>query len=261
MSMSADSTVTVERLGRVLSITLNRPAKRNALNAEMCKAIASAVDAASQDAAIGSILICGNGRVFCAGMDVEEGVKVDRDVLAGLHEQLFTLDVRSLKPIVICVHGAALGGGLGLVAQGHAVIAAEGTGFGLPEIKIGLWPLLIYRSLEAALGPRRTLELSLTGRTFNADEALSWGLVSTVCHAEEVYERGRTLANEFAHASPKAIEAGMNYRRLSGGKSFDDASRIARDLRNKLMDTPDFQEGVAAFKEKREPSWPSLPRS
>src|SRR5437764_10708 len=132
--------VIVERKRRILRLTLNRPEKRNALTGSMCQAIVDAVDAAQTDDEIGSILLMANGHVFCAGMDLDEASDLEPGALDDAHERLFTLGNTSLKPIVICVNGAALGGGLGLIAQGHVVTASAGAVFGLPEIRIGLWP-------------------------------------------------------------------------------------------------------------------------
>src|SRR5579884_1037556 len=166
---------------RVLHIALNRPEKRNALTVEMANAINEAVREAQEADDVGCILITGHGPVFCAGMDLDEAVASPDAQMEAAHEELFSMGARSLKPIVVAANGTALGGGLGLVAQGHVVLAAEGAVFGLPEIRIGLWPLLVYRSVSAALGPRRTLELSLTGQPFQAEEGFEWGLVSRVC--------------------------------------------------------------------------------
>ena len=248
----------VQQKQRVLQITLNRPDKRNALTCEMCSGIADAVASAQTREDIGSILISAAGQVFCAGMDLDEAVLPHHNLTAA-HEDLFTMGARSLKPIVICVNGPALGGGLGLVAQGHVVLAAQSAVFGLPEIRIGLWPFLVYRSVEAALGARRTLELSLVGRVFHASDALQWGLVHQLCPAGEACERANALARDLGKASPKAIAAGMQYFRDSRGKSPKEAGEIAAALRSELMASGDFQEGCAAFKEKREPHWGSMP--
>ena len=143
---------------RVLHLTLNRPTKRNALTMQMCKDIVAAVKSAESRNDIGCTLISANGSVFCAGMDLTEEPPVDE--LLKVHEELFTLGANARKPIVIGVNGAALAGGLGLVAQGHVVLASPNAVFGLPEVRIGFWPFVVYRAVESALGKRRTLELS-----------------------------------------------------------------------------------------------------
>jgi enoyl-CoA hydratase/carnithine racemase len=251
--------ISVHRKHRVLEINLNRPEKRNALTLEMCSAIAHAVASAQNGDDIAAILIHASGQVFCAGMDLDEAIHPNHPELVSAHESLFTMGATSLKPIVICVNGPALGGGVGLVAQGHVVMAAESAVFGLPEIRVGLWPFLVYRSVEAALGARRTLELSLVGRSFHAPEALDWGLVHQLCPVAEVCDRANALARDLAKASPRAIAAGMQYFRDSRGKSPEEAGALAAALRAELMASDDFKEGCTAFKEKREPHWPSMP--
>lgn len=248
-----------ERKRRVLRLTLNRPEKRNALTGSMCQGIVDAVQAAQTDREVGSILIAANGHVFSAGMDLDEASELDKGALDDVHEKLFTLGTTSLKPIVVCVNGAALGGGLGLVAQGHVVTASSGAVFGLPEIRIGLWPFLIYRAVESAVGARRALELSLTGRLFHAQEALHWGLVQTIAPAGEVLDRAKGLAVDLARTSPAAIHAGMRYVQQSRSLDAKSAGALSSDLRRHLMETDDFREGYTAFKEKREPRWPSMP--
>lgn len=243
---------------RVLHVALNRPEKRNALTCDMCSGIANAVASAQNRDEIGVILITAHGPVFCAGMDVDEALEPHHN-LAAAHEDLFTMGAHSVKPIVMCVNGTALGGGLGLVAQAHVVLASQAAAFGLPEIRIGLWPFLVYRAVEAALGPRRTLQLSLVGYTFSAAEALHWGLVHQLSPPDELLERGHGLARELAKASPRAIATGMQYYRDSRGKSLKEAGQIAATLRTELMASGDFEEGRAAFKQKREPHWPSMP--
>ena len=249
----------IEHKCRVLHVMLNRPNKRNALTSEMCAGIVNAAASAQTRDDTGAILISAAGQVFCSGMDLDEAVDLHGAELAALHDDLFSLGANSMKPIVVCVNGPALGGGLGLVAQGHVVIAAQGAVFGLPEIRVGLWPFLVYRSLEAAVGPRRTLELSLTGRMFPAQDALQWGIVHQVCPAAEMADRAKALARDLAKASPQAIAAGLQYFRESREKSWKEAGELATDLRVKLMRDKDFQEGYSAFKEKREPRWPSMP--
>lgn len=246
---------------RILHITLNAQSKRNALTAAMCASMADAVDQAQQSDDIGCILICAAGSVFCSGMDLDEAADVHGPNLQAVHERLFTMGSHSLKPILVSVNGAALGGGLGLVAQGHVVMSSELAMFGLPEIRIGLWPFYVYRAVEAAIGARRTLGLSLTGHYFDSERALRWGLAHEICPSAELGERTKVLARELAKSSPLAMASGMQYVRGARGKSWADAGKLAAELRAKLMMSDDFKEGLAAFKGRREPLWPSMPAS
>jgi enoyl-CoA hydratase/carnithine racemase len=252
--------ILVESKFRVLHLTLNRPEKRNALNAEMCTSMVREIENAQTRNDIGCVLISARGHVFCSGMDLDEAASTSKDELADIHERLFSLGAHSTKPIVVCVNGSALGGGLGLVAQGHVVLAGQGCGFALPEVRVGLWPFLIYRSIEAALGSRRALELSLTGRVFHSQEAQLWGLVHHVGPGAEILDRAKVTARDLAKSSPKAIRAGMQYVAEACGKSWVEKGEIAMRLRAELIAGADFQEGYEAFKQKREPHWPSIPR-
>jgi len=249
--------VLIEDSQRVRHITLNRPGKRNALTLKMCEQIVEAVEAAQSLAEVGCILVSGNGSVFCAGMDLAEAAPTEE--LLKVHEQLFTIGGRSTKPIVVGVNGPALAGGLGLVAQGHVVLASNYAVFGMPEIRIGFWPFIIYRSIETALGKRNTLQLSLTGDNFDAQQGLAWGLVHQICPADELAAAAHNSAHEIAQRSPLAVALGMQYVREAEGKSAAEAGEVAARLRAKLMASADFQEGTAARREKRQPFWPSMP--
>ena len=161
---------------RVLRITLNRPEKRNALNLELCRQLVEAFEKADNDRYIGAIVLNANGPAFCAGMDLKETIDVDQVQLAGIHERLFTTIHRTRTPIIAAVHGAALAGGTGLAANAHIVIAKDDARFGLTEIRIGLWPVLIFRSIDHAIGERRTVELSLTVASSAPAKRLIMGL-------------------------------------------------------------------------------------
>jgi enoyl-CoA hydratase/carnithine racemase len=241
---------------RVLRITLNRPEKRNALNLELCHQLVDAFEKADADASVGAIVVNANGPAFCGGMDLKETIDVDQVELAGIHERLFTTIHRIRTPVIAAVHGAALAGGTGLVANAHIVIAKQDARFGLTEVRIGLWPVLIFRSVEHAMGERRTVELSLTGREFTAAEALDYGLVTEV--VEDPLKRATDIAILLAGYSPIAIGAGLGYVHEIRGRDWEHGARIGRAIRDRLLANDDFKEGARAFLEKRSPSWPSL---
>jgi enoyl-CoA hydratase/carnithine racemase len=129
----------------------------------------------------------------------------------------------------------------------------------LPEVRVGFWPFVVYRAVEAAVGKRRALELSLTGASFQAQQALAWGLVHQIHPAAEIHDTSKGIAREIAKSSPLAISAGLQYVRDTEGKPASEAGEIAALLRAKLMAGGDYKEGTAAFTEKREPHWPSMP--
>jgi enoyl-CoA hydratase/carnithine racemase len=251
----------IEREDRVLHITLDRPEKRNALTAEMCSQLVKSMDEVQDDPNIGSILIDSEGAVFCAGMDLEEAANSNNIHRLATHERLFTYGSTAKKPVVVCVKGPALGGGMGLAVQGHVVIAAQGSLFGLTEIRVGLWPFLIYRSIEAAIGPRRAMELSLTGRAIATNDALSWGVIQQVTPPFEADDRAGAVARDLAWSSPVAIAAGLEYVRESRGESWAKQGELAVAQRAKVLHGADFKEGVRAFKEHRAAHWPAMPNA
>jgi methylglutaconyl-CoA hydratase len=242
--------------GRVLRVTLNRPEKRNALSVELCRALLNAIEAGVEDPSVGAILLTANGPSFCAGMDLVELGTVDTDKVDQVHEQLFTLGMRLAKPVIAAVHGPALGGGTGLAAQCHIVVASEAATFGLTEIRLAMWPFLIYRAMVAALGERRTMELALTGRIFGAGEAREMGLVHHV--ADDAVARASEIAETVAGYSPPSVRNGLMFVQDLQDRGWKHAAELARMVRKDVFESDDFVEGVRAFREKRKPIWPSL---
>jgi enoyl-CoA hydratase/carnithine racemase len=250
----------VGREGRVLHLTLNRPAKCNALSAELCTALVDALDGAADDAGVGAILLDAAGDVYCAGMDLDEATQADAAERTEVHQRLFTAGARAAKPIVGAVNGPALGGGLGLAANAHVLIAAQGSTFGLTEIRLGMWPFVIFPAMVAAVGERRATELALTGRIFGVPDALNWGLVHEAVPRIELEDRAMAVAENIAAASPLAVGKGLAYLRRRRGMNFEETLALGAALRAELFGGGDWQEGVAALRERRRPEWPSLGR-
>ena len=138
--MSTSESLVISQEGRVRRITLARPEKRNALSVELCEALLNAFEDAERDTSTGAILLDAQGKVFCAGMDLDEALdKGPRGELQS-HERLFTVGFRIAKPIVAAVHGPVLAGGLGLLCNAHVAVAAMGSSFGVTEMRIGMFP-------------------------------------------------------------------------------------------------------------------------
>jgi enoyl-CoA hydratase/carnithine racemase len=239
--------------GRVLWLELNRPEKRNALNGALCLELTRAIEAGDHDHGVGAIVLSGAGPSFCSGMDLTER---DKD-LEEMHERLFTIRRRVTKPIIAAVHGAAYAGGMGLVANAHIVIASEEATFGLTEVKVGLWPIVIFRAVEAAVGERRAVELGITGRIIDTREAVAIGLAHHVTPADQFQERVREMAESVAASSREALRTGLWFVEETRGLDWSMVGSIARRARKELVATADFEEGVRAFLEKRPPRWPS----
>jgi enoyl-CoA hydratase/carnithine racemase len=248
--------IDVVQTGRVLRIALNRPEKRNALSVELCRALLTAIDTAEKDPGVGAILLTANGPSFCAGMDLSELGTVEYDQVDRMHEQLFTLGTRLMKPLIAAVDGPALGGGTGLVANCHIVIASEKATFGLTEIRLAMWPFLIYRPTVMALGERRTMELALTGRIFGAAEAKEMGLAHEV--VADAAARAAQIAETVAGYSPVSVRSGMAFVQELHDRGWKHSAEIARMVRKDVFESEDFLEGIRAFREKRRPRWPSL---
>jgi enoyl-CoA hydratase/carnithine racemase len=232
----------IQKQDRVLRLTLNRPEKRNALNLALCRDLVNALERADTDPSVGAILLTANGSAFSAGMDLSEALEADRTELDQIHERLFTIGFRLHKPIVAAVNGAAMAGGTGLAANAHILVACESAMFGLTEIRIGIWPFLIFRAIKAAVGERRATELALTGRAFDGRQAADYGLVHELCQAPQ--NRAEDIANQLSQSSAEVIRAGLEYVNRTRDKSWEDAGRSAWEIRRPIMASAEFREKV-----------------
>ncbi|MEO5924149.1 MAG: enoyl-CoA hydratase/isomerase family protein [Bryobacteraceae bacterium] len=186
-----------EQDARVRRITLAAPQNRNILTAEFAKQILAELADAEGDAETSAILIDAEGPVFCAGLDFKDPPDY----------AIFTFGQRASKPIVAAMQGVATSAGVALLANAHIVIAAQGSSFGLTDIREGRSHPGIQAAVAAILGERRTRELALTGRIFTTPDAISWGLVHAATPAFELDDRALAVAQGLSGANPDAIRA------------------------------------------------------
>jgi enoyl-CoA hydratase/carnithine racemase len=186
----------IEQDGRLCRIALASPDKRNVLDGPACRDLLREMRDAAGDEGTGAILLEADGPLFCAGAECEDAA-------------LFTIGQSLEKPIIAAVQGVAISGGLALIANAHVVVAAQGTSFGLTDIREGLWHDPVFLALARAVGERRALELGLTGRVFSTPEALAWGLVHYVAPAFELDDRATEISTALANANPEAVRAAL----------------------------------------------------
>ncbi|QMW03388.1 enoyl-CoA hydratase-related protein [Spirosoma foliorum] len=243
----------------VLTINLNRPEKKNALNPPMLAELAFALAFAHHSADVWLVVLAAAGDTFCAGMDLKSLSLGDAEIatvpepsgpvrlgelMAGLH-----------KPCIARVQGAVYAGGFLLVGGSTYVVAADSAMFSLPEVKRGLFPFQVLAVLLDIMPARTALDLCLRARVLSATEAQSIGLVTNVVPADELDYTVTSLANELKQFSPTAMQAGLGtYQQLKRLPSEEQQAFLYEQF-VQLQQTPDAKEGMAAFLEKRKPKW------
>ena len=242
----------------VATVTLNRPEQRNPLGPQMLRDLVAALDAAKADDSVRVVVLTGAGdKAFCAGADLSsfaaDAGEVERHDGRGLFVDLFLTIERLGKPLVGCVNGHALAGGFGLALCCDLLVAAEDATFGTPEIKVGVWPMMIMSIVTRNLGRKRALELFMTGERIDAATALDWGFVNRVVPRSEVRERTQAWAVEIAGWSPLVMRLGRDAFYATDGLDFEAALRYLQAQLTVVSLSDDFREGVTAFLEKRAP--------
>jgi len=244
----------------VATITLNRPEQRNAVGPQMLRDLLTAFAAAKSDDAVRAVLLTGAGdKAFSAGADLAgfaaDATEVARHRERGLFVDLF-LDMQRLgKPIVGCVNGHALAGGFGLALSCDLLVAADSAMFGTPEIRVGVWPMMIMSIVVRNIGRKRAMQLFLTGERIDATTALQWGLVNRVVPAAEVRETAFAWAKELTRWSPLVMRLGRDAFYDIDGLDVEAALRHLQSELTIVSLSEDFREGVRAFLEKRDPDF------
>jgi enoyl-CoA hydratase len=244
--------ITVETRGRVGLIRLNRPQALNALNSALITELTQAVAAFEADPAIGCLLITGSDKAFAAGADIKE--MAEKSFKDALMEDFARWDclANARKPVVAAVAGFALGGGCELVMQCDLVLAADNAKFGQPEIKLGVIPGIGgTQRLTRAVGKAKAMDLILTGRMMDAQEAERAGLVARVVPLSELMTEALKTAETIASMSLPAVMLAKESVNRAFEVSLAEGVRFERRVFHSLFATEDQKEGMAAFVAKR----------
>ena len=255
------SLVRVQRSGPILTITIDRHERRNALNEQVADEIVEAIQAAEQDGSCRAIVLTGAGdRAFCAGGDLQPGADGTPFTIDAADPRHYV--VRLLKrmdqcrlPLIARVNGSALAGGLGLVCACDVVVAQENAMFGVTEVKVGLFPMMILPYLLRSIPYKRMMELCLTGELITAAEARADGLVNHVAPAADLDAKTGWLVSRIVDKSPTGIRLGKQALAKIREMSTESALEYAQFMLANMARTRDVAEGFAAFNEKRAPNW------
>lgn len=253
-------TIIVADNGPVRTITLHRPERRNAMTPEMQTELIDAMaDAVASRCRV--LVFTGAGDAFCSGLDLsalqaaqgqcaaESGADAKR--IARLFRDLYELPI----PTIAAVHGAAIAGGTGLAMICDFTLATPAAKFGFTEVRIGFVPAIVSAFLAMQIGDKKSRDLLLTGRLFDAAEALRLGLVNEVTSPEDLAGRVQALAELLIANSPQALGATKRLMAAQNRAWLDAAIGEALEASVLARETADFREGLAAFLEKRKPAW------
>ena len=240
----------------VLRLTIQRESRRNAISPAVINALAAALTSANSDRSVRAIVLTGAGdKAFCAGADLQSGQSFQFDYAEPTQgfANLLRLSRQMTVPMVARVNGACMAGGMGLLAMCDLAVAAPHAQFGLPEVKVGVFPAQVLSVLNGLIGARALTELCITGEPIGAEEALRLGLINRV--SEDLDEGVDALLNRFLDKSPAAIRRGLYLMKRVGAMSFEESMAFTESQIGLIALTEDAAEGQAAFREKRPPRW------
>ena len=256
--MSENTAVLLEKRGAAFWITINRPDKRNALNKEVIAGLRAGYAQAHADADVRVIVLTGAGdKAFCAGADLQPGKGFGFDISKPNvdYADMLRTAYHATLPSIARINGACMAGGMGLLCMTDLAVAADHVPFGLPEVKVGVFPMQVLSLLQHLAPQRLVREWCLTGEPFSAAEAKAAGLLNYVVPASEIDAKVEWLIQRIADKSPTAIRRGKYAMRAIASMSFDEAVTHMESQIALLTMTKDAQEGIAAFNEKRKPGW------
>ena len=239
----------------ILTITLNRPEKKNAINNVMMNELNYALAYAKQEKSIRVVVIGAEGDIFCAGADLNRSEsKSNVPKLDDVND--ISLSIRHLyKPVICKIQGSVLAGALLMVANATHAIAIETAKFSAPEIKRGLWPFMVMAGLFRVMPKRAGLDFIMRGESISAKEALNWGLINKTVSKEKLDKEVKNLAKQLASLAPNTMKMGLEAYEKQDGMVFDEALPFLQKQIAECFNGEDAQEGIKAFLEKRDPNW------
>jgi enoyl-CoA hydratase/carnithine racemase len=245
-----------EMRGPVMWLTIDRQERRNAISASVLAALSEALARAETDRAVRAVVITGAGtRAFCAGADLQSGASFKFDYSEPYQgfANLFRQARQSTVPLIARVNGACMAGGMGIMGMCDMAVASSQAMFGLPEVKVGLFPAQVLSVLGNLL-PRRVLaEMCITGESITAAQALEHGLVNRV--SDDVDECVDWLLGRVLDKSPAAIRRGLYTMKKIEAMAFEESMAFTESQIGLFALTEDAAEGQLAFREKRKPHW------
>jgi enoyl-CoA hydratase/carnithine racemase len=250
-----------DREGQVLTLTIDRPEARNALNAEVLGALVDGLGEATGDPSIRVVVLTGAGeKAFCAGADLASGLTTESSAIEqheqrGLLRRWFEATEALDKPLVGRINGHALAGGFGVALSCDLLVAAEDAQFGTPEVRVGLWPYVISALIVEHVGPKRALEMMMTGERLSAARAHEWGFVNSVVPREQLDDAVGELVEMLSAGAPLALALGRRAYHQSREMSPRAAMAYLHGMLDLTVQTDDVREGIGAFFEKRDPVW------
>lgn len=251
----------VEETDHVLTITLNRPEKKNAMNPAMLHEIAFALNYAHYNNDIWIVVLRANGDVFCAGADLKSFAGIDEEgKRSSIPEPAAPVAIgdqfnKLHKPCIARVHASVYAGGFLLICGCTHVVAVPEAQFSLPEVRRGIWPMQVMASLAPIMPARKLLDLCMRARTIDAAEALQLGLVTQVVPLEALDSTVNALVAEIKEFSPSAIRLGLKAFDEYKSVKPEEAHSFLLSRLGEILATEDAAEGLAAFREKRKPVW------
>tara|TARA_Y100000817_G_scaffold262299_1_gene216985 strand:+ start:171 stop:962 length:792 start_codon:yes stop_codon:yes gene_type:complete len=239
----------------ILTITLNRPEKKNALNNVMMNEINYAFAYAKQERSIRVVVIAAEGDVFCAGADLNR--TQEESVVPKIEgSDDISLSIRHLyKPVICKIQGSVHAGALLMVTNCTHAIAVENAKFSAPEILRGVWPHMVMAGLFRVMPKRAGLDFCMRGQAIDANKAQEWGLINQSVPADKLDETVDKLAKELANLAPGTMQFGLEAYVNQDDMNFDEALPYLGKKSAETFSGPDAQEGIAAFLEKRDPKW------